>query len=222
MSDPLTALMHAVQVMNLLKTLILRTLREREEAEMEGYSSFSRSPSSDEEGGDDLDSEEEADMTSELGRTPENEMAHGRYFEEDEEAASGEFRRDCDSLREDGEQASDDVHSGADNAFSREEEVEQRFLRLLELQGEEATADDDSGKEPVSSDLNAISGISLSASKEGGSSSSSSEGEEDEEEEQDASAWGARSSTTDGFSGERRSPIKQLGGELQRDESPAN
>ncbi|XP_057826201.1 rho GTPase-activating protein 2 [Cryptomeria japonica] len=31
MSDPLTALMHAVQVMNFLKTLILKTLREREE-----------------------------------------------------------------------------------------------------------------------------------------------------------------------------------------------
>ncbi|KAK1437255.1 hypothetical protein QVD17_03044 [Tagetes erecta] len=31
MSDPLTALMHAVQVMNLLKTLISKTLREREE-----------------------------------------------------------------------------------------------------------------------------------------------------------------------------------------------
>ncbi|XAR58493.1 hypothetical protein NMG60_11013902 [Bertholletia excelsa] len=32
MSDPLTALMHAVQVMNLLKTLITRTLRDRDEA----------------------------------------------------------------------------------------------------------------------------------------------------------------------------------------------
>ncbi|GFQ06107.1 rho GTPase-activating protein 2 [Phtheirospermum japonicum] len=32
MSDPLTALMHAVQVMNLLKTLILKKLRERKEA----------------------------------------------------------------------------------------------------------------------------------------------------------------------------------------------
>ncbi|KAG8370678.1 hypothetical protein BUALT_Bualt13G0008300 [Buddleja alternifolia] len=31
MSDPLTALMHAVQVMNLLKTLIVKTLRERDE-----------------------------------------------------------------------------------------------------------------------------------------------------------------------------------------------
>lgn len=32
MSDPLTALMHAVQVMNLLKTLILKTINDREEA----------------------------------------------------------------------------------------------------------------------------------------------------------------------------------------------
>ncbi|XP_073066131.1 rho GTPase-activating protein 2-like [Primulina eburnea] len=40
MLDPLTALMHAVQVMNLLKTLIVRTLRQREEAAGEGYSPF--------------------------------------------------------------------------------------------------------------------------------------------------------------------------------------
>lgn len=32
MADPLTALIHAVQVMNFLKTLILKTIREREEA----------------------------------------------------------------------------------------------------------------------------------------------------------------------------------------------
>jgi len=31
MADPFTALMHAVQVMNLLKTLILRTLKDRQE-----------------------------------------------------------------------------------------------------------------------------------------------------------------------------------------------
>lgn len=35
MADPLTALMHAVQVMNFLKTLILRTLKGREEAILE-------------------------------------------------------------------------------------------------------------------------------------------------------------------------------------------
>uniref|UniRef100_A0A166HDS4 Uncharacterized protein n=1 Tax=Daucus carota subsp. sativus TaxID=79200 RepID=A0A166HDS4_DAUCS len=41
MSDPLTALMHAVQVMNLLKTLILKALREREETTIAGYSPMS-------------------------------------------------------------------------------------------------------------------------------------------------------------------------------------
>jgi hypothetical protein len=35
MADPLTALMHAVQVMNLLKTLIIRTLRDRQEPVLE-------------------------------------------------------------------------------------------------------------------------------------------------------------------------------------------
>ncbi|WMV47536.1 hypothetical protein MTR67_040921 [Solanum verrucosum] len=43
MSDPLTALMHAVQVMNLLKTLIVKTLRERGETEGGGYSPMSSS-----------------------------------------------------------------------------------------------------------------------------------------------------------------------------------
>lgn len=33
MADPLTALIHAVQVMNFLKTLILKTIRQREEEE---------------------------------------------------------------------------------------------------------------------------------------------------------------------------------------------
>ncbi|XWS36232.1 hypothetical protein CRYUN_Cryun20dG0067700 [Craigia yunnanensis] len=37
MSDPLTALMHVVQVMNLLKTLIMKTLRERGETATGGY-----------------------------------------------------------------------------------------------------------------------------------------------------------------------------------------
>lgn len=36
MADPLTALIHAVQVMNFLKTLMVRRLREREKAAAEG------------------------------------------------------------------------------------------------------------------------------------------------------------------------------------------
>ncbi|CAN0920011.1 Rho GTPase-activating protein 2 [Linum grandiflorum] len=57
MSDPLTALMHAVQVMNLLKTLITKNLREREEMGSEGYS-----PMYDDE--DDCDSQQDMDATS--------------------------------------------------------------------------------------------------------------------------------------------------------------
>lgn len=47
MADPLTALIHAVQVMNFLKTLILKTVKEREEAAAatRGFTSSSGSPS---------------------------------------------------------------------------------------------------------------------------------------------------------------------------------
>lgn len=51
MADPLTALIHAVQVMNFLKTLIMKTLREREEAAAEStlLHSCSESPTDNEE-----------------------------------------------------------------------------------------------------------------------------------------------------------------------------
>ncbi|MCL7045858.1 hypothetical protein MKW94_001779 [Papaver nudicaule] len=68
MSDPLTALMHAVQVMNLLKALILKTLREREEVASGGgdspFSSHSSDQHTDEEN---FDSEQdEMDTSGEL------------------------------------------------------------------------------------------------------------------------------------------------------------
>jgi len=62
MSDPLTALMHAVQVMNLLKTLILKTLRKREETAEGGYSPMSFR-SSDRQSEDDYDSQQEMDTS---------------------------------------------------------------------------------------------------------------------------------------------------------------
>ncbi|CAO2824016.1 unnamed protein product [Amaranthus hypochondriacus] len=46
MADPLTALMHAVQVMNFLKTLVERTLKEREDSLLDSdLESYSRDPS---------------------------------------------------------------------------------------------------------------------------------------------------------------------------------
>ncbi|KAL3517505.1 hypothetical protein ACH5RR_020094 [Cinchona calisaya] len=63
MSDPLTALMHAVQVMNLLKTLIMKTLREREETVTEGCSPMS-SRLSDRPTDEDFDSQQEEMDTS--------------------------------------------------------------------------------------------------------------------------------------------------------------
>lgn len=65
MSDPLTALMHAVQVMNLLKTLIMKTLREREEAAAGGYSPMS-SRSSGQQTDYEYDSQQEMDTSCEL------------------------------------------------------------------------------------------------------------------------------------------------------------
>ena len=45
MADPLTALMYAVQVMNFLKTLVLRTLRERKDSVIESSPGFYFEPS---------------------------------------------------------------------------------------------------------------------------------------------------------------------------------
>ncbi|XP_074312226.1 rho GTPase-activating protein 2-like [Silene latifolia] len=62
MSDPLTALMHAVQVMNLLKTLITKTLRERDESPMGDYSPMS-SRSSGRESDEEYDSQQEMETS---------------------------------------------------------------------------------------------------------------------------------------------------------------
>ncbi|XVF32676.1 hypothetical protein REPUB_Repub17cG0103200 [Reevesia pubescens] len=77
MSDPLTALMHAVQVMNLLKTLIMKTLREREETATGGYSPMS-SHSCDGPTDEEFDSQEEMDTSCEL-RGPTSEYDNALY-----------------------------------------------------------------------------------------------------------------------------------------------
>ncbi|RID43337.1 hypothetical protein BRARA_I00203 [Brassica rapa] len=64
MTDPLTALMHAVQVMNLLKTLITRTLGEREEASS-GSEGYSPSHSSDSQTESDSDNAQDMEVSCE-------------------------------------------------------------------------------------------------------------------------------------------------------------
>ncbi|KAM0015364.1 putative Rho GTPase activation protein [Helianthus debilis subsp. tardiflorus] len=96
MSDPLTALMHAVQVMNLLKTLITKTLREREEADGGGYSPMSyrseetetscelrRQASSEE---DDIEEEEEEEDEDEVESLSEMEESFLKQLIENENA----------------------------------------------------------------------------------------------------------------------------------------
>ncbi|KAK2990559.1 hypothetical protein RJ640_019839 [Escallonia rubra] len=75
MSDPLTALMHAVQVMNLLKTLIMKSLREREDAGT-GYSPMS-SRSSGMETDDEFNSQQEMDTSCELKGLPSDNDGEG-------------------------------------------------------------------------------------------------------------------------------------------------
>lgn len=102
MSDPLTALMHAVQVMNLLKTLIMRTLREREETVQEGYSSMS-SRSSDRATEEEYDSQQEIETSCE---------STGPASDDDQ----GHYSRGSDEK--------DEVESLSD--------IEERFLRQLD------------------------------------------------------------------------------------------
>lgn len=93
MDDPLTALMHAVQVMNLLKTLILKTLREREETLMEGHSLIS-STSSDQVNEDDLDGQHEADMTCDLREdTSDADNVESTHSSEDEHDSPNKVKK---------------------------------------------------------------------------------------------------------------------------------
>ncbi|KAK1294618.1 hypothetical protein QJS10_CPA16g01461 [Acorus calamus] len=109
MADPLTALMHAVQVMNLLKTLILKTIREREEATMGENWSFS-SPSSYQQSDDDSDRLQEVDMNGEL-----------REQSSDDDCVSNRY-----SVGESG--GEDDVMSSIEECFLRRLEEKQEMI----------------------------------------------------------------------------------------------
>ncbi|XP_047155942.1 rho GTPase-activating protein 2-like [Vigna umbellata] len=90
MSDPLTALMHAVQVMNLLKTLIMKTLREREETTPGGYSPMSFH-SSGRQSEDEYDSQREMDTSGELRGAKSDYDAHYGHSSEGEAESLSEI-----------------------------------------------------------------------------------------------------------------------------------
>jgi len=153
MSDPLTALMHAVQVMNLLKTLILKTLREREDDDAGAYSSFSSSSSL----SDELDEEDGHDQQDE-----ENDSGSENYI-----CSATERPKDIDkaaALRVDNEHligvsrrhTSTNCHLpyvrfSNDNEDMSLDDVEECFLRRLEWKSVRESVDEgDSRNSPPS------------------------------------------------------------------------
>lgn len=129
MSDPLTALMHAVQVMNLLKTLIMKTLREREETATGGYSPMSFR-SSCRQSEDEYDSQRE---TETIGYSPmsirSSYHSEDEYDSQREMNASGELRRTKSDF---------DNHTHYRNSSKEEleaeslSEIEECFLKQLD------------------------------------------------------------------------------------------
>lgn len=150
MSDPLTALMHAVQVMNLLKTLVLKTLREREDDEGT-YSTYSSSSLC-----DDLD-----DVDGEEHKGDEDDSGIEKYDDDSSESPNSADK--TKQLKVDGEQliGSSRRH---DSSFefrlpyisnnSDDEDIsliEEGFLRRLEWHDVSKRTDEDEGSSFFSS-----------------------------------------------------------------------
>ncbi|XWS31648.1 hypothetical protein CRYUN_Cryun23aG0094400 [Craigia yunnanensis] len=158
MSDPLTALMHAVQVMNLLKTLIMKTLREREETATGGYSPMSSHSCDDGPTDEDFDSQQEMDTSCEL-RGPTSDYDNALYSncsgDEDDVEPLGEIE-EC-FLRQ------LDENKNVSNSFLEEP--------ADELQIDHASPGSCSG-------CNVESGISFTDSKNENSALSTSDGED--------------------------------------------
>lgn len=124
MSDPLTALMHAVQVMNLLKTLIIKTLREREETTtVGGYSPMSFC-SSDRQTDDELDSQQEMNTSCELREPPsdydEQIDCNTSSENEDEVESLGEIEERFLTQLDDNENAKNSLRVELDGELQRE------------------------------------------------------------------------------------------------------
>lgn len=141
MSDPLTALMHAVQVMNLLKTLILKTLREREEAAMSGYSDFSCSPSSHNRGDDDYNSQKDVDMSEDESSEITSDNEPEAYSQLVVEPSLSDSTRCISDSRTCSQRFSDHFTEDEDDSLT---DIEVCFLRQLEWKSEDGNQGEDS------------------------------------------------------------------------------
>ncbi|KAL3647931.1 Rho GTPase-activating protein 2 [Castilleja foliolosa] len=163
MSDPLTALMHAVQVMNLLKTLITKTIRDRDEAANEGdyspMSSRSSGPNSEE-----YDSQQEEMMDTSCESTGPNSEDED---DQDEYSPSSKDKDEVESLSE--------IEVSFLRQLDENESAKNGFRKQLEGI---LCRDDDAGPETSDSPFNAVSSFSLSDSKVGSSFVSTSDGED--------------------------------------------
>ncbi|URD86950.1 RhoGAP [Musa troglodytarum] len=148
MSDPLTALMHAVQVMNLLKTLILKTLREREEAAMSGYSDFSCSPSSHNQGDDDYNSQKDVDMSEDESSEITSDNEPEAYSQLVVEPSLCDSTRCISGSRTCSQRFSRHFTEDEDDSLT---DIEACFLRQLEWKSEDGNQGEDSISMDISS-----------------------------------------------------------------------
>ncbi|PIM98187.1 GTPase-activator protein [Handroanthus impetiginosus] len=159
MSDPLTALMHAVQVMNLLKTLIMKTLRERDEAAGGDYSPLS-SRSSDQQTDEEYDSQQEMDASCE---------STGTASDDDEQAQYSPRSKDKDEV---------ESLSEIEECFLRQLDENENAKNGFRKQLEGILCRENTSPVSGSSPFNADSCLSLSDSRIGSSFMSTSDGED--------------------------------------------
>lgn len=163
MADPLTALMHAVQVMNLLKTLILKTLREREENATGGNSPISSTSSDQQADEDDFESQHEVDMSCDSREhTSDEDDAEYSHNSGDESYSLNEIE-ECflKQLEEKEEDTNDDQKKSDEN------------LEVQNISPRSCISDQE--KQVSSSDINSGTSLSTSISKTNCSSTSDTE-----------------------------------------------
>ncbi|CAK7348225.1 unnamed protein product [Dovyalis caffra] len=162
MSDPLTALMHAVQVMNFLKTLITKMLREREETATGGYSPMS-SHSSGQQTDEEFDSQHEMDTSCELRQAPSDYDDHVHYGP----GSEGEDDDDDDA----------ESSSEVEECFLRQLDEDKKSTYMFVEQSAIGLPRDFAGASSFS-ESKMESGLSFTDSKNENSSSASSDGED--------------------------------------------